>query len=504
MASIIHKSGDKIGSRYAICHLMMSPENTVGSQIAKIFPLRWFIFLVIFITSPAWANISVPLAWNPSVNTNVAGYKIYFGVVSHDYTNSIDVGNVTNTTITGLTENTVYYFAATTYDSTGVESAFSNEATYLFQASPPTLNAVRSLSINENAGLQTINLTGISPGAGQTATITAVSSNPTLIPNPAVNYTGPASTGTLNFISAKNASGNATITVTVNNGLAQNNVVTQTFTVNVAAVNQPPTLNPIGALTLNYASPAQTVSLSGISSGAPNEFQRLTVTAVSSNPKLISNPAVTYSSPLATGTLTFKPTANASGAAIITVTVNDGGTSNNIVRQSFTVTVNPKSTAVAKPELLNKLNDQVVMAGKTVTLKVSADGKGPLKYQWKCNGTNVPGATSPTLTLKKVTAKESGLYTVTVSNQGGSTVSTPAVLAVSSTPAAILTSSANSNGQFTFNVVGVSGYKYAVQASTDFVNWTSVETNTSPFTFQDANDAQFNQRFYRTVYVPAP
>lgn len=73
---------------------------------------------------------SVPLAWDPSTNASVGGYKIYYGIASRDYTASVDVGNVTNAVITGLSVNTTYYFAATTYDTFGVESGFSSEVTY--------------------------------------------------------------------------------------------------------------------------------------------------------------------------------------------------------------------------------------------------------------------------------------------------------------------------------------------------------------------------------------
>jgi hypothetical protein len=100
---------------------------------------------------------------------------------------------------------------------------------------------------------------------------------------------------------------------------------------NVPIVNQPPTLNAINNLTINENAGLQTVSLSGITSGATNENQTLTVTAASSNTGLIPNPTVNYTSANTTGTLTFTPVANGYGTATITVTVNDGGTSNNIV-----------------------------------------------------------------------------------------------------------------------------------------------------------------------------
>lgn len=73
------------------------------------------------------------LSWNaPTMNTDgtpltdLAGYKVYYGTKPRTYTNSIVIGNVTKYTI-NLASGT-YYFTVTAYDSTGLESTFSNEA----------------------------------------------------------------------------------------------------------------------------------------------------------------------------------------------------------------------------------------------------------------------------------------------------------------------------------------------------------------------------------------
>jgi len=57
--------------------------------------------------------------------------------------------------------------------------------------SPPTLRPIANLTINEDAGNQTVAPSGIGPGAGdenQTLTLTALSSNPSLIPNATITY----------------------------------------------------------------------------------------------------------------------------------------------------------------------------------------------------------------------------------------------------------------------------------------------------------------------------
>jgi hypothetical protein len=149
------------------------------------------------------------------------------------------------------------------------------------------------------------------------------------------------------------------------------------YSVPSAVGNQPPTLNPLGSLAINENAGLQTVNLSGITSGATNEAQTLSVTASSSNPGLIPAPAVTYTSPNATGTLRFTPVANGNGSATITVTVNDGGVSNNIVTQTFTVTVNNTAQA-PRVQIRVAANKQVVLTvtgqvGSTYNIQASPD-----------------------------------------------------------------------------------------------------------------------------------
>ena len=118
---------------------------------------------------------------------------------------------------------------------------------------PPTLDpiVVANPQILENAGLQTIDLTGISPGPGdigETVTITATSNNPSVIPNPTIIFPPNNTTGMLTFTPVPFTYGSATITVSLTNsglGTGPGLTTTQTFTVSVLHVNQPPTLDPI-------------------------------------------------------------------------------------------------------------------------------------------------------------------------------------------------------------------------------------------------------------------
>lgn len=71
------------------------------------------------------------LNWNPT--TGALGYKIYYGTVSHQYSQMLDVGNVTSYTLLNLTDGSTYYFALTAYDGS-TESGLSTEVSQVIQA----------------------------------------------------------------------------------------------------------------------------------------------------------------------------------------------------------------------------------------------------------------------------------------------------------------------------------------------------------------------------------
>ncbi|MGA1195207.1 MAG: Ig-like domain-containing protein [Candidatus Latescibacterota bacterium] len=122
--------------------------------------------------------------------------------------------------------------------------------------------------------------------------------------------------------------------------------VSDTITVAVTPVNDAPLIGAIQdpAAILEDAV-EQVVNFSGISTGQVNEAQNMSITAVSSNPFLIPNPVVVYTSPQPTGSLRYTPVADSSGVAVITVTVkDDGGVSGggvDSVQTQFTVNISP-------------------------------------------------------------------------------------------------------------------------------------------------------------------
>lgn len=103
--------------------------SVLSPRYSIILSISLLLALCILPLTAAYAA-DVTLAWDPNTEPGIAGYKIYWGLSSGNYTGSQDIGNNTSVTITGLDEGKTYYFAATAYNGDGVESDFSSPISY--------------------------------------------------------------------------------------------------------------------------------------------------------------------------------------------------------------------------------------------------------------------------------------------------------------------------------------------------------------------------------------
>lgn len=107
------------------------------------------IFLALFVLAIS-ANFaqagSATLSWNANSESDLAGYKIYYGTAARTgadpktcglcgYSTSVNVGNVRTYTFSNLTNNTTYYFSITAYDTSNNESVFSSQVSKLISMS---------------------------------------------------------------------------------------------------------------------------------------------------------------------------------------------------------------------------------------------------------------------------------------------------------------------------------------------------------------------------------
>lgn len=309
---------------------------------------------------PIHANQNVVLAWNPIVDPSVAGVRIYYGVESHAYTSSVDAGNVNRATISVPDGNMTYYFAATTYDTFGNESDFSNEASFTV-TNPPSLAAT-----------------------------TVVVTNPATL-------SAPVSSG-----------GNFSFSVSGKSG-------------DIYILQSSTDLKNWVSIQTN-AAPFVFVQTNA---GLPQQFFRAVGAAVATPVSATLNSAV-----------------KSGGQFVFNVTGTPG----------FNYVVETSS------DLIHWLPVQT----KTAPFQfVDGDITQPKRF-YRAVG--------------------------------------EAVISIPVTPAAPAMTALNSaSGQFSFGVTGTAGAQYVVQASTNLVDWVSVETNTAPFTFADPNTASYKQRFFRTL-----
>jgi pimeloyl-ACP methyl ester carboxylesterase len=94
----------------------------------------------------------------------------------------------------------------------------------------------------------------------------------------------------------------------------------------------------------------------------------------------------------------------------------------------------PPPVAITSPTDIPSITQQPISSsiyvGGGTALTVTAAGAPPLTYQWQLNGTDIPGATSPSLLLSSLTQRDGGYYSVVVSNSLGAAISNPALIMV--------------------------------------------------------------------------
>lgn len=296
----------------------------------------------------------------------------------------------------------------------------------------PTISDILDQSVSEDLETPAIRFTvGDKETPAGNLVVTASSSNLDLVPNENIGFGGTGTDRTLAITPAPDQFGTATITVAVTD--AGGKRASDTFALVVSSINDAPTLDALPDLSLDEDAPPRTISLTGIGAGAANENQTLAVQASSSNPGLFADLSIAYTSPSPTGTLTFSPAPNASGAAIVTVTVDDGQTLNHATSRAFLVTVN----AVNDLPSISDVGDVVAPANLPVDtaftigdIETAANDlvvRGTSSNPQLVPDSNIIISASGSSRIVRLTPRvnESGtaLITLTVSDQDGGTAS---------------------------------------------------------------------------------
>jgi hypothetical protein len=99
--------------------------------ITKAFQALLVTAGILKLTATALALSSVTVGWNANPETDIEGYKVYFGTASGNYTEVQDVTGGTTTVLSGLNEGATYYCAIQAYNVGGMSSELSSEISFV-------------------------------------------------------------------------------------------------------------------------------------------------------------------------------------------------------------------------------------------------------------------------------------------------------------------------------------------------------------------------------------
>ncbi|MEO8381418.1 MAG: Ig-like domain-containing protein, partial [Acidobacteriota bacterium] len=279
----------------------------------------------------------------------------------------------------------------------------------------PTFTKGPNQSVAEDSGPQVVSpwATSISPGpadeAGQTVFF-SVSGNT----NPSLFSVAPAvsPTGVLTYTPAPDANGTATLTlVLTDNGVPPETSVPRTFTITITPVNDNPSFTAGGDVTVNEDSGAYSATwATNISAGPLEPTQTVNFVVTNDNNALFTGGGQPAIAP--NGTLTFTPAVNASGSAVVSVTLFDslGGSSAPAV--TFTINV----TAINDAPSFVKGADQAVSedaGAQIVNPWATAISPGPADESGQTVAFTVTNNTNPSLFLLGPSIDPSGVLTYT-------------------------------------------------------------------------------------------
>jgi T5SS/PEP-CTERM-associated repeat protein len=114
------------------------------------------------------------------------------------------------------------------------------------------------------------------------------------------------------------------------------------------------------------------------------------------------------------------------------------------------------SGSTLPPSIVGQPASQAMVAGRSLTLSVTASGTLPLSYQWRLGGADISGATTSVYSKSNLQVADAGNYTVVITNAAGAITSAVAVVTVT-VPPSVTTPPQNQTvtpgGSVTFTVV---------------------------------------------------
>lgn len=411
-------------------------------------------------TPPATPTASAASVGNTSFTANwgsvsgATGYRLDVSTQSDFSTfltgfQDLDVGTALSKNVTGLSENTTYYYRVRAVNSAGASASSSTIS---------ATTTASALSITQQPSSQSV-------VAGSNVSLTVTATSVTALSyqwrRNSQNLSGTTATTATLMLSSVQAADAGSYDVVVTN--AAGSVTSDAATLTVIVTPSAPTTNAASSVTTS----SFTANWSSVSGATGYRLDVSTSNTFGSFLTGFQNLDVgTNLSRQVTGlaeNTTYYYRVRAANAA---------GTS---------VSSNPTTVATVAglPGIATSPSSQSVIQGATVTFTVVATSSTSLSYAWKKDGNaltdggRISGATTDTLTVTGALPADDGSYTVTVTNTAGSVSSDAATLTVQPPPAAPTATAATNLAihGFTANwnsVTDTTGYRLDVSTDNAF------------------------------------
>ncbi len=100
--------------------------------------MRWLLTILMLVCAAAAGAEQLTLAWDASASTNVAGYRLYYGTNTRSYQFVTNAGPALTQSVV-LPHRGRWFFAATAFDTNGLESDYSSEVSWESKPLPPVM-----------------------------------------------------------------------------------------------------------------------------------------------------------------------------------------------------------------------------------------------------------------------------------------------------------------------------------------------------------------------------